>query len=393
MAINREYVPDWQTKNLDVADNTLYLQYMQRKQRAGSLNHRVVGYAHGATVVAECYGGATLAPDGKTYLIPRSQGTTAVWHYIDTNGTIVPYTHGITGLTRYAYWGGVLNKSGRIYFAPFDQGTAANWHYIDTSKSPGAAGHVVAYSRPASAIRLAYLGAVLQPNTGRVYFVPAAQGTVSTWHYIDADGTVVTYTHGASVVGSYTYTGGVLQPNTGRIYLSPRAQATAAVWHYIDTDGSVVAYTHGSTCVVEAYNGAVLQPNTGRIYLAPQEQATAAVWHYIDTDGTVVAYTHGSTCVASAYWGGALAPNGRIYLIPSTQATATVWHYIDIDGSVVAYTHGSSQTVNTIGGVLVPNGRIYIVPRDTSATWHYINTQSTENYSTKVATSPFLNKY
>ena len=245
----------------------------------------------------------------------------------------------------------------------------------------------------------AYWGGVYSPSQNRVYLVPRAiSNPTLDWQYIDCNtGTVVTYTHGATV-GVTAYAGGVYSPTQNRVYLVPLSQATDATWHYIDcnissviasptvTTGLIVPYANGvsAQCVTTAYVGGVYSPTQNRIYFVPRNQSTPTqtFWHYVDCNtGTIGSYTHGATVVLSAYDGGVYCPTqNRIYFVPYAQATLPTWHYVDCNtGLIVPYTQNFGATIVSqayLGGVFSPiQNRIYFVPRSQSdqSTWHYID--------------------
>lgn len=388
-------IPNWtNATEMTTYKGGLFLQYMKERALANRVGagQTVVAYTHGATCVANAYWGGVLNADGsRIYLVPYKQSTAAVWHYIRTSdGVVVPYTHGATCVAT-AYNTGVLVPNGRIYLIPYSQSTAAVWHYIDTD------GTVKAYTHGATCVAGAYLGGSIQPNTGRIYFAPMTQATAAVWHYIrTSDGVVVPYTHGVTTTAKL---GGVTATN-GRVYFIQSSRDDAA-WHYIDTDGSVISYSH--TDVIPTYyranDGGVLHPSTGRIYTVPTRQGSI---YYIDpnitpgTTGHVVALADTWTAGEYSYVGGALGSNGRIYFAPSVQATVSVWHYIDVDGTVVAYSHGATCVAYAYsGGCLAPDGKIYLVPygQATAAVWHYIDITPDNDFSENVCTSPYLNKF
>ena len=71
----------------------------------------------------------------------------------------------------------------------------------------------------------------------------------------------------------------------------PGAQSTAVLWHYIDcTNGSVVAYTHGATVVATGYWGGGYSPLQNRVIFVPYTQSTAVVYHYNDADPGIGSY-------------------------------------------------------------------------------------------------------
>lgn len=403
------YIPNWTFQDITGTSSWgLISQYMGRVIRSGSRKSAIKSYTHGITASAGSYWGFNLAVNGKLYFLPCNQ-TQAYWHYIDTDDTIKEYAH-TASIVAGSYFGGVLRPDGRIYLVPRNQAGQNFWHYIDTTKTPGSAGHVVAYSRWTGSPNGANFGGVLGVN-GNVYFVPYNIANRTQWCYINTSGTPLGYSHGITALNN-GYVGGCLAPD-GKIYLAPYSQATATVWHYIDSTitpgsaGCVVAYTHGVTTVDGAYYGAVLAPDD-KIYLLPFHQSTATVWHYIDTTitpgsaGHVVAYTHGASVTATGYAGGSLAPDGKIYLTPNAQSTAAVWHYIDTTktpgtvGHVVAYSHNSTGITGTyvFGSVVTTNGRIYLTPstQGTATVWHYIQTRPNVNFQKNLVLSPYMNK-
>jgi hypothetical protein len=371
---------------------------------------QIVGFSNpfGAQIASGTYNaaykGGILASNGRIYLIPCNQAWQTYWHYIDTDGAIKAYAHGVGAQIQfngsygnYDYSAGVLSSNNRVYFIPNDQSYMSYWHYIDTST-----GQVVGYLNGVGSQCAvgAYQGGVLAPNN-RIYMVPYFQTPQSLWHYINtSDNSVTGYSNtvGAQCVNN-AYLGGVLAPN-GRIYFTPYFQANQPWWHYINpTTATITGYQHGlgSQCVSQAYSGSVLSSN-GRIYMVPFTQSKQSYWHYIDTDGTVKAYSNtvGAQCVNGAYDGGVLAPNGRIYFTPNGQANQPYWHYIDTDGSIKAYSNTSSAVSGAFAsGTLSLNGKIYFghISQGCQLTWYYIDTQSDKPLPVGVCTNPMFNKY
>jgi hypothetical protein len=125
---------------------TVTQPHLLAKQALGTLPQSVYSYdGYGADApVAYAYVGGVLAPNGRVWLVPYGQATSAKWHYIDTaTGTVVAYAHGLGADTPVAnaYYGGVLAPNGRVYLVPLEQSAQTKWHYIDTST-----GSVVAYA-------------------------------------------------------------------------------------------------------------------------------------------------------------------------------------------------------------------------------------------------------
>ena len=103
-------------------------------------------YIHGAAVLStSAYQGACYSPtQNRLYLAPFGQGiaTATTWHYVDGNsGNIVAYTHGATTVAN--FYGGARYSptNNRIYFIPYSPGGGLSWHYVDCNS-----GAVVAYS-------------------------------------------------------------------------------------------------------------------------------------------------------------------------------------------------------------------------------------------------------
>lgn len=371
MSLNREYVPDWTAGTMSAADGQLYLQYMQRKARAGSLNYRVVAYTHGATCNTNAYSGSVLNADAsRIYMVPTGQANATVWHYIDVaSGVVVAYTHGVICVSG-AYVGGVLAPNGRIYLVPSNQCTATVWHYIDTD------GTVVGYTHGVTGLVVAsYAAAVLHEPTGRIYLVPRSQAAEPVWHYIDTNGAVVGYTHGFTVTGTY-YTG-VLSAD-GRIFFTPYTNYTASTWHYIDVNGLVVEYTHSGTITSIPYNASL--GRDGNIYFGGTP-------HYLDTNTLTI---NNLTGTSGGF--GIMGIDKMFYAIDSNTGK-----YLNLDTkTIVSYTHGLTFSGQYRGTCMTPNGRIYMIPYTaaySSSVWHYIETYPTETISATVSTSPYFNKY
>ena len=132
----------------------------------------------------------------------------------------------------------------------------------------------------------AYRGVVYSPTENRIYFMPDAQVTESSLHYIDCSSAVnplCAYLHFMTGVESGAYFGGTYCPTSNRIYLAPFYHSNSPTWHYIDCTigNTVVEYTHGITAHQYGYYAGCYSPNQNRIYLTPVYQANQPTWHYI----------------------------------------------------------------------------------------------------------------
>lgn len=251
------------------------------------------------------------------------------------------------------------------------------------NKFANADGKVVEYTHGATVVQFGYWGGVYSPWQNRIYLVPRNQADQTTWHYIDCDtGSVVGYVHGLGTLPvNAAYYGGIFSPTQNRIYLVPDSQSNVDTWHYIDCDdGSVVGYVHGfgTGITANAYRGGVYCSTLNRIYLVPYGISNVASWHYIDcNDGSVNAYVHGfGTGISfNGYEGGVYSPpQDRIYFIPSSHGSSNLWHYINCStGTVVQYDNGFTPPVlastQYIGGVYSPTqNRIYFIPGNNAHT-------------------------
>lgn len=401
-------LPDWSSTDYDANDyhSNITRPYMRGVANEITPSVTATGYTHGATVVNIGYLGMTYHPNtDRIYFVPYGQANQTNWHYVDSDGYVTAYAHGLGGdaPASSAYWGGAVHSNGRLYFAPFGQADESKWHYIDTD------GYAVAYEHGLGAdtpVNNAYIGAVYHTGLKRLYFVPFIQGDETKWHYIDEDGNAVAYTTGLSggdLPDSINcYIGGVYHPGTERIYLVPYRQAGYAKWHYIDSDGSVVAYTHGLSGIgTNGFSGGFYHAETDRVYFIPHGESDEANWVYIDSSGNANHYAHGlgaDTPTAAGYHSGSYAPDGRIYFAPYGQSDESKWHYIDEDGDAVAYAHGLGALTNLayVGGAYHPSTkRVYFAPRSiaTSSTWHYIQINADPNWDDIFLGSNLYNKY
>ena len=375
--------PSMPSKQEEIFSQSGTISYLNEIALGYYFAAEIIPYTHGATVVGAAYEGGCYDPNkNRLYMIPNTQATAVVWHYLDgsvSSSLMTPYTHGVTAVATGYCGGAYMPTLKRIYLCPASQSTATNWHYIDCTVATAL---VTAYaSNATSAIADAYCGNIYSPTQDRIYLIPYNQSTVATWHYHrTGDGAILPYTHGATLVPN-AYAGGVWSPVQNRIYMVPNSQSTALVWHYIDCAASSVLispYTHGATVVATGYYGGAYSVTQNRIYFCPSSAGTSAVWHYLDCNtGLVVAYTHGATVVAAGYKGGVFCPTeNRIYLIPHYQATAAVWHYIDCQtGSVVGYTHGATVVDRAFwGGCYSPlQNRVIFIPyyQSSAVVFHY----------------------
>lgn len=368
-------LPSWTTAGPDFPLKAT-AEYIKALASGGSPT-AVTAYLNGATVVDFGYTGSVYSPFQKRiYFVPSDQAALPNWHYVDClTGAIVAYAHGASGLvTPTAYDGGVYSPTqNRIYFVPSAQATAPTWHYIDC-----ATGTVVAYAHGATGlVSNAYSKGVYSPSQNRIYFVPGVQAPQPIWHYVDcATGAIVAYANNVSGLtgGAFfggAYGGGAYSPSQNRIYFCPYVQGNQPQWHYVDCNtGAIVAYPSGPGAVSGAYFGAAFSPTQNRIYFAPSNQSTQPVWHYIDcSTGAAVAYAHGASGISpGAYFGCVFSPTqNRVYFVPAGQAPSPSWHYVDCNtGQVVAYSHGSTTAVASAytGASFSPEtNRIYFGPR------------------------------
>jgi hypothetical protein len=216
--------------------------------------------------------------ENKIYLIP-SGNSGSIYSYIDcTNTTVVTFTGHST--TNGGYSGGVYEPTlNRIYFIPGSQGTQAIWSYIDCNDGTAK----ILPSTPLLDLTNTYSGGVYSPLENKIYMIPYYYSNRTTWHYIDCtNGNVIGYT--APLIGSLAaYAGGVYSPIQNRIYMIPYNISTGTTWHYIDCNtGSIVGYTVPSLGVSGSYYGGVYSPLQNRIYMVPSNASTLTAWHYID---------------------------------------------------------------------------------------------------------------
>ena len=80
---------------------------------------------------------------------------------------------------------------------------------------------------------------------------------------------IVPYLH-SGTISSYAYTGSVFSPNQNRIYFIPSAQASATTWNYIDCNDNGAVVTYPTNLLVPpvniAYSGGAYSPSQNRIY-------------------------------------------------------------------------------------------------------------------------------
>jgi len=307
------------------------------------------------------------------------------------------------GLVTNAYYGGCYCATlDRIYLAPYAQSTRPTWHYIDCTD-----GSLQTYTHGASSLSAnAYSGAVHDPIKDRIYFIPDGQSANSTWHYLDcSDGTIHGYTHGATVVQSGYY-GACYESDQDRIYLVPLRMGPHSNWHYIDcTTGNVVAYAHGTgITTIRSYAGtASFDSVNHKIYFAPYDQGPQTQWHYINTlTGAIVPYTHGATVINQPYWGTVFdSNNNRTYFVPSKQAPESTWHYVTGSTNTVSgYVHLGTGLVTSAysAGYYDPiSKRIYLSPwsQTNQTNWHYVDveTNTATTYNKGVTISAGIYSY
>jgi hypothetical protein len=103
------------------------------------------------------------------------------------------------------------------------------------------------------------------------------------------------YAHGAGTLGSDTYNSSVYDPVNDRIYFTPSVRANLLTdWQYVDcATSTIVSYTHGATVVSDQHRDGAYSSVQKKIYFGPF--AVSATWHYIDVvTSTVVGYANGS---------------------------------------------------------------------------------------------------
>ena len=367
--------------------------------------------------------------NNRVYFLPQT--TAARWSYIDTTkDRVILYSHG-SSMVNNAYNGGVLAPDGKIYLVPQGAATSETWHYIDSTKSPGASGHVVAYTHGSFAIANAYSGGVLAPD-GKIYLIPRYQSTSTMWHYIDT--------------GEGGYEGLIL--NAPRWYQHPSTGSGRVRFYKNSTDNTLI---FSETTLIDVSNTDLSSINRSNylssasnlIYVrAVNDHSRYGIYQIVTSgsflskrrtygvshvksngviienetlsigfirngiNGQVVEYSHNlgaNTPISNAYISGALAPDGKIYFAPHAQATAKVWHYIDTTkvpgtpGHVVAYSHNTTDVVSGAyaGAVTDSKGRVIFIPYNqaTSTVRHYVETYVNVEFQDKMILSPYLNKY
>lgn len=186
-----------------------------------------------------------------------------------------------------------------------------------------------------SATADAYQDAVYTPSLARVYFVPNAQATQASWHYIDNTGAVMAYTAPATASGAYF--GGAYSPTLDRIYFAPYDISDQVQWVYIDcaAGGNVVLYAAAACTTVEqqGYSGAVYSSTHDRIYFTPWSQSAYSSWCFVDNTGSLQTYAAPTNLLGVYYASGGNAvwspPQARIYFPPETNGAGTLWYYLN----------------------------------------------------------------
>jgi len=256
------------------------------------------------------YDGATLAPNGKIYSVPRTANqfliidTVTGTAVLDDLGCDLTIAGNPSTQEKWGY-GGVLGVDGRIYMCPRDApdilivdpvaGTATREDYgLDLSASAK------------------WRGGVSAPD-GKIYFVPMNATNILI---VDVHAQTATLsTMGASLSGSNKWLGGCLAPN-GKIYCTP---VEATDFLIIDTVAGTASRSNlGATIpgppTARGWAGAVLGSD-GKIYCCPNNNTTIAI---IDpVAGTATTSDMGATITTDDKWlGGTVGPDGKIYLAP-----------------------------------------------------------------------------
>jgi hypothetical protein len=287
------------------------------------------------SVAKACYGGAYSPVQNRIYFAPYGESNATNWHYIDCNNDIsVTYSNG-TGVTpvQYGYQGAVYSAVlNRIYFIPYNQiDPTAGWHYVNCAN-----GSLTSYTQvgvPSLHLN-AYSGGIYY--NGCVYFVPAAQGGYSTWHYIDNVGTIQSYP--AAALGGW-FSGGVLDPVTGRIYLTPNATGVSQTnLYYLDVTRNppvLNSYTNELNGICHGTNGGIYSPLQNEIIFVPGGTSLYADQYFYTlnlTNLNILSYPNpqyhnsfGIGAYTDAYIGGVYSvTNNMGYFIPNAICTVTL---------------------------------------------------------------------
>jgi hypothetical protein len=270
--------------------------------------------------------GSVLGPNGCVYGIP-STATSSIKIDTNTSPETVSYISSSFTPVVSGWVGGVLAPNGKIYCGT---NLATNILVINTSTDT-----------LSTITALVSLGAPVLANDGNPYFVAASYiGKVNT-----ADDTFATF---GSLSGA-SYVGGVLAPNNGCIYFVPYSSTAILKLNPVTQQFT----TFGNIPQSGKWAGGVLGPN-GLIYCIPFDSTGSLIINPFN-DTFVVS---GSLSIAgNKYYGGALGLDGNVYATGNVSSA-----YLKINTSTGQLTQTALAVGSKFGMTLAPNGKMYSVP-------------------------------
>ena len=284
------------------------------------------------------FAGATYVPrTGNVYFVSAGYGNvlalntvTGAWSQFGN----VPSTKPVR---RQAYVGSVLAANSKIVCVPHNNG---NVMIVDAL--PQTARGTTAMVTNVSYTDSMFVGGVLDPRSGNVFFVPHLANVAARFDPVTE--TLTNIPVAPPVPGvAYSWAGGALGGD-GKVYCAPYQRAEVLV---IDPATSNVSYLNVPTfpLLTNKYAGAVTGPD-GKVYCVPHNASSVMC---IDPFTSVVT-SFGNVGTATAKWyGGSLAPDGKIYCAPYTGGNVLV-----IDTLTKSVSTLVANLANCAGAVLAP---------------------------------------
>jgi hypothetical protein len=324
------------------------------------------------------FAGASLAPNGKIYMMPNSQ--TGTYQYIILDTYTDTYVYKNSSLN-WQTGSSVCAHNGKIY-APTNSGSGFI-RVIDTLNND------LEYLISVPILRSegrGFIGANLGV-TGKVYctpsdFTPASSAKVMVINPVDDNVSFIDVSginwdvSGASTGGignangDDVWYGGALAPN-GKIYCPPARGTSILV---IDTNNDTaecdISGLSGFPTAVGAvggqankYGSAALAPN-GKIYAFPGaiNIGSPQISRILEIDPSSNTCSNTSMTVTTGVRncvGGTLAPDGRIY---ASTDSASAMYIINTNTTPYTLTTLTGQP-RANGTCLGPNGKLYIIPQ------------------------------
>ena len=300
----------------------------------------------------------------RVFFAPYGQNTSNYYHSVDTkDDSIIQTEHGLTPGLAGGYYGGSYDSiNHEVIFCPHNATTS--WLKVDTF---GVYSLYTIAPAPSPVSPTSYAGSVFMNNY--IYFVPFGDSNQANWHrYNCLSQSVQTYAHGVVGLPQYAFLGGCYDPVGQRMFLVPYANSSSSTWYYITPLGTVTSYANAQAIPANEFTGGAYDPYNHYIWLV--SQTTNGTWYYIDLNTpnpTVNSYTTGQTILGSYNHAQYCPKSNRIYLIPYSQSNATTWHYIDCyTKTMISYDTSAYLTLFQFRyrGSTYAKGKVYLSPNN-----------------------------